>query len=43
MGAPGYNGAVPHVGSQMYFCAGNIGTPEAHRLELLSFHLTLLH
>jgi len=40
MGAPGYNVNVPHLGTQMYFCAGNVGSPP--RLELLTFHITLL-
>jgi len=42
LGAPGYNVDVPHLGSQMYFCAGNVGTKESFRTELLTFHMTLL-
>jgi hypothetical protein len=42
-GAPGYNVDVPHLGTQMYFCVGLIGTQEKHHTEILSWHLTLLY
>ena len=42
MGSPGYQVDLPHMGTHAYFCVGNIGTPEAHHLELLSFHTTVL-
>jgi hypothetical protein len=43
MGSPGYNVDVPHLGTQMYLCAGNVGTPESFRTEIFTFHLTLLY
>jgi hypothetical protein len=42
MGSPGFNVDVPHLATQMYLCALNIGTPEKHRLEITTFHITLL-
>ena len=43
MGSPGYNVDVPHLGTHMYFCIGNIGTPEDYHTEILSWSLTLLY
>lgn len=43
MGSPGYNVYVPHLGAMFYLCVGNIGTPEEHHMEILTFHMTLLY
>ena len=43
MGSPGYQVHVPHLGALCYLCVGNIGTPEAFHMEILSFHMTLLY
>lgn len=42
MGAPGYQVNLPGLRTQAYFTVGNVGTPERHHLEVLSFHTTLL-